>query len=127
MDMLYVRFLFPPPVLHLLMGLLHCHSSMQELFAPVQAPDGTFVFAAPIGDGHAAMIALADIGFFARYTFDNRELTSGKDLEVASEVIGWEDLAKTFTNVTGQKAIYLRLSLDEWSVAYLCSLVHHTV
>ncbi|EIM84006.1 nmrA-family protein [Stereum hirsutum FP-91666 SS1] len=87
---------------------------LYELFAPVQAPDGTFVFAAPIGDGHAAMIALADIGFFARYTFDNRELTSGKDLEVASEVIGWEDLAKTFTNVTGQKAIYLRLSLDEW-------------
>lgn len=72
------------------------------------------------------MVALADIGFFSRYTFDNREITSGKDLEVASEVIGWDDLAKTFTKVTGEKAIYLPLSLDEWSVACLL-LVHYTV
>lgn len=67
------------------------------------------------------MIALADIGFFARYTFDNRGLTSGKDLEVASEVIGWDDLVKTFTKVTGEKAIYLRLSLNEWLVTIFLS------
>ena len=85
--------------------------------------DGTFVFAAPLGDGHVPMVALADIGFFARYTFDNRELTSGKDLEIASEVIGWEDLVKTFTKVTGEKAVYKRMELDQWLAAYAPSLI----
>lgn len=89
---------------------------MKELFAPVKSPDGTFVFAAPLGSGHAPLIALADIGFFARYTFDNRELTSGKDSEVASEVIGWDELVKTFMEVTGERAVYKRLELDEWFV-----------
>ena len=56
------------------------------MFGPIgQRADGTFVFASPIGDGHVCMIALEDLGFFARYAFDHRAAVSGKDLEVASE------------------------------------------
>ncbi|KAH8979244.1 NAD-P-binding protein [Lactarius akahatsu] len=91
------------------MDMLHI-----DTFGPVQREDGTFVFNAPIGDGHMPMIALADIGFFARYTYDHRAETSGKNLEVASEWVGWEHLVETFTNVTGRKAVYNRETVEEW-------------
>jgi hypothetical protein len=76
--------------------------------------DGTYVFASPIGEGHIPMVALSDIGFFARYSFDNRALVSGKDLEIASDWVGWDYLVETFIKVTGQKAVYLYQPFDEW-------------
>ncbi|KAH9910692.1 uncharacterized protein BXZ73DRAFT_108644 [Epithele typhae] len=69
-----------------------------------QHPDGTAVFAAP-------MVALQDLGFFACYAFDHR---SGRDLEVASAGFGWAELAATYARVTGCRAEYLPLSVDEW-------------
>ena len=86
----------------------------QYMFGPVKRPDGTFVFTAPMGDEHMPMIALADIGFFARYAFDNRALTSGQELKVASEVVGWEDVVSTFAKVTGHPAVFKRLSIEGW-------------
>jgi hypothetical protein len=86
------------------------------MFGPRQRlEDGTYVFASPIGQGHVPMIALEDIGFFARYTFDNRKLTSGQDLEVASDMVDWDYLVSTFTKVTGQKAIFVNKTFDEWA------------
>lgn len=85
------------------------------MFGPLKRrEDGTFVFATPIGNGHAPMIALSDLGFFARYSFDNRAAVSGKDLEVASDMVGWEYLRATFEKVTGNKAEVVYQSLDTW-------------
>ncbi|KAI0742364.1 NAD(P)-binding protein [Daedaleopsis nitida] len=85
------------------------------MFGPIgQRSDGTFVFAAPIGDGHIPMIALEDLGFFARYSFDHRAEVSGKDLEIASDWVNWDYLVATFRKVTGHKAVYVRQSYDEW-------------
>ncbi|KAH8116908.1 NAD(P)-binding protein [Phellopilus nigrolimitatus] len=88
------------------------------MFGPLaQRADGTFVFASPIGDGHVPMIALSDLGFFARYSFDHRMEVSGKDLEVASEMVGWDGpdgLVETFKRVTGQKAVFVRQTVDGW-------------
>ena len=50
------------------------------------------------------MVALADIGFFARYTFDHRAASSGRDYRIASDLVAWDYLAETFEKVTGQKA-----------------------
>src|SRR6266702_181098 len=88
----------------------------QDILGPVQPEEeeGTFVFNAPIGDGHIPMIALADIGFFARYTFDHRAETSGKNLEIASEWVDWEHLVATFTKVTGKRAVYNRETVENW-------------
>ncbi|GBE83630.1 NAD(P)-binding protein [Sparassis crispa] len=76
--------------------------------------DGTFVFATPVGTGHVPMIALPDLGFFARYTFDNRALTSTAELEVASDMVDWEYLLATFKKVTGQQAVVVYLNYDQW-------------
>lgn len=88
------------------------------MFGPLnKRKDGTFVFASPIGDGHVPMIALSDLGFFARYAFDHRSEVSGKDLEVASQMVHWdgpEGLVETFKRVTGQKAVFVRQTVDEW-------------
>jgi hypothetical protein len=81
---------------------------------PVQREDGTFVFNAPIGDGHMPLIALADLGFFARYTFDHRGETSARNLEIATELVGWDHLAATFAKVTGKGAECNRETLDVW-------------
>jgi len=77
-------------------------------------PDGTHVFATPIQKGHIPMIALSDLGWWARYTFDNRAATSTKDLEVASDWVDWDYLVRTFTKVTGKKAVVVNQTLDEW-------------
>ncbi|KAH9915113.1 NAD(P)-binding protein [Fomitopsis serialis] len=67
------------------------------MFGPLKKrEDGTVVFATPVGNGHVPMIALEDFGFFARYTFDNRELTSAQDLQIATDRVGWEYLKATF-------------------------------
>jgi hypothetical protein len=85
------------------------------MFAPIkQREDGTYVFAAPLGDGHVPMIALSDLGFYARYIFDHREEMSAVDLEVASDMVSWDYLVKTFTKVTGKKAEYVRQTLDDF-------------
>ncbi|OBZ72432.1 NmrA-like family domain-containing protein 1 [Grifola frondosa] len=85
------------------------------MFGPLKRrADGTVVFATPIGDGHIPMIALSDLGFFARYTFDNRAYTAGKELKIASDWVGWEYLTETFRKVTGQKTEIIYQTLDEW-------------
>ncbi|PSS36775.1 hypothetical protein PHLCEN_2v1406 [Hermanssonia centrifuga] len=85
------------------------------MFGPLnRRADGTYVFATPVGDGHVPMLALSDLGFFARYTFDHRTMTSGQNLAIASDVVGWDYLVSTFREVTGEKAVVVTQSLDDW-------------
>ncbi|KAJ7597920.1 NAD(P)-binding protein [Mycena floridula] len=92
---------------------------MEMLESPFLGPfnvraDGTRVFASTLGDGHVPMITLTDIGFWARWIFDNRSKSSAEDLKVASDMINWDTLVETFTRVTGFPAVHLRLPVDEW-------------
>ncbi|KAG2014092.1 hypothetical protein CC2G_010938 [Coprinopsis cinerea AmutBmut pab1-1] len=92
---------------------------MEMLQYPLCGPlnireDGTYVFASPIQDGHIPMIALSDLGWWARYVFEHRSETSGRELFVASDWVSWDYLVDTFQKVTGKRAIHRRLSLDQW-------------
>ncbi len=60
------------------------------VFVPEILPDGTRVFAAPLGDGHVPIITLQDLGYLARYIFDHPAETAGKNIEVASDYITWQ-------------------------------------
>ncbi|KAI5894447.1 NAD(P)-binding protein [Schizophyllum commune H4-8] len=96
---------------------------MEMLNYPLCGPltrraDGTCVFASPIGDGRMPMIALDDLGWWARYVLDNRATTSGAELRIASAIIGWDDLVETFSRVTGQPAVHVRLSIEEWLACF---------
>ncbi|CAF1449910.1 unnamed protein product [Adineta steineri] len=83
-------------------------------FAPQIQADGTRVFAAPLGKGHVPIVALADIGYFARYIFDHRTETSTKDLKIASQMLGWDELVETFKRVTNLPAVYKDVTIDEF-------------
>lgn len=96
-NMLYVRFPSSSIFLHLLINFRSNCLSILLRYTSLRLPSVT-------ANGRSRR-------FFAEYTLDNRELTSGKDLEVAREVIGWGDPAKRFTKVTREKAIFLRLLL----------------
>jgi hypothetical protein len=94
--------------------------------------DGTVVFAAPVGHARVPLLALKDLGWWARYTFDHRAETSGQDLAIASHVVSWDEIAKvlafilivhptrpftvkqTFTKVTGKPSVYKAQSIEEW-------------
>ncbi|KAJ6509697.1 NAD(P)-binding protein [Mycena vulgaris] len=85
------------------------------LFRPLNVrEDGTVVWAAPLEDARVPLIALKDLGWWARWTFDHRAEASARELNVTSECIAWDQLVETFTRVTGRRAVYRRLSLDEW-------------
>ncbi|KZT39123.1 nmrA-family protein [Sistotremastrum suecicum HHB10207 ss-3] len=86
------------------------------MFGPVarDEKDGSFIFASPIGSGFVPMIALKDLGYFSRFMFDHREGYSGKDLEVASELVYWPKLVETFTRVTDQPARFVDVPLELW-------------
>ncbi|KAJ6619706.1 NAD(P)-binding protein [Mycena sp. CBHHK59/15] len=85
------------------------------IFGPLnKRADGTVVFATPVGEGHIPMIALGDIGFWARWAFDHRSETSAKDLEICTEMVQMSHLVKTFTKVTGQPAVYKPMSIEQW-------------
>lgn len=90
------------------------------MFGPVnKRADGTYVFATPVGKGHVTLIAVKDIGFWARYSFDHREEVSAKELRVASETISWDSLVSTFTAVTGKQAVVVYQSIDDWMNNFL--------
>ncbi|KAL1687240.1 hypothetical protein GGG16DRAFT_105198 [Schizophyllum commune] len=96
---------------------------MEMLNYPLCGPlsrrvDGTFVFASPIGDGCMPMVALDDLGWWARYILDKRAATSGVELRIASDMVGWDDLVATFSRVTGQPAVHVRLSVWEWLACF---------
>jgi hypothetical protein len=55
-------------------------------FVPQIQEDGTRVFIAPLGKGHVPIVSVDDIGYFARYIFDHRMETSGKDLQVRAKI-----------------------------------------
>jgi uncharacterized protein YbjT (DUF2867 family) len=85
------------------------------MYAPTGVTkDGIYVFGSAIGDGHIPMIALPDIGFWARYSFDHRKETSGKDLEVVSQMVTPDMIVEAFTKVTGLPAVHKRQTIDEW-------------
>ncbi|KAL0567484.1 hypothetical protein V5O48_014509 [Marasmius crinis-equi] len=80
----------------------------------MERENGAVVFDVPLGDGHVPVISLRDIGWWARYTFDHRSESSGKELKIATEMLTGDGLAETFTRVTGIPAIYERLGVDEY-------------
>ncbi|KAF9064661.1 hypothetical protein BDP27DRAFT_1469180 [Rhodocollybia butyracea] len=96
---------------------------LENLWGPLLGPlakreNGHVVWAIPTGDGHIPAISLRDIGWWVRYTFDNRSETSGRELKIATEMMTVDQLVETFTRVTGVPAVHKRISIDEYLAVY---------
>lgn len=88
---------------------------LSELLAPRPSPEDPdlFIFSAPLGSGKPPLIYLPDLGRYARWIFDTPEQSNGLNLDIATESVGWSDLAAAFTKVTGKRATYVDITLDQ--------------
>lgn len=86
------------------------------ILAPLEVrEDETRVFKTPMGhEGSIPLVALDDIGWWARYIFDNAPSTTGKNIEIASDPSTFPEIVETFKRVTGLPAEYQALSMDDW-------------
>lgn len=87
---------------------------LSEVLRPVSDESGTYVFSVPLGDARCPLVYLEDYGAYARWLLDTPTKSNGLELHVAIEDIAWKELAKVFTEVTGKKAVYKDVSLDEY-------------
>ncbi len=92
-----------------------------ETFSEMLAPshetiDGeeVVVFKAPVGKGTPPMIYLDDLGKYARWLIEHPEKSEGLNLHIATANVGWEEVARSFTEVTGTKAIFRDISLEDY-------------
>ena len=73
------------------------------------------IFRSPISeDGIWQMVALNDIGYFARMILDDRRSWGGRTLRIASEEATMPDIVSTFEAVTGIPAVYQPMSEQEF-------------
>ncbi len=113
-----------PPSPHTL-GLVStfCAGPYMEMMHFMWAPKfddatATYVFSVPLGDGAIPMIHLDDRGEYARWVFDHPDQSAGMNLEIATQHVHFDEVARAFTNVTGKKAIYKEVALQSWLEAY---------
>ncbi|KAL7947035.1 hypothetical protein V8C42DRAFT_352448 [Trichoderma barbatum] len=90
--------------------------ALSERLRPFPDPKDptTLIFAAPLGSAKCPLIHLEDYGAYARWMFDTPARSNGLNLHVATEDIDWNDLAASFTELTGKKAIYRSVTLDQY-------------
>ena len=54
-----------------------------------------------------------------RYSFDHRGEVSGQDLKVASDLVTLDDAVRAFKTVTGEKAVAVHLSVEDWFLNFV--------
>ncbi|HBE67060.1 MAG TPA: NmrA/HSCARG family protein [Planctomycetaceae bacterium] len=73
------------------------------------------VFRGPItGDGDWQMVALKDLGFFARMMLKAPDTWGGRTLRIASEEMSMPEIARTFEEVTGIPSEYQSMTEDDF-------------
>ena len=67
-----------------------------------------------LGSGKIPLIALDDVGAYNLWIFDNPDRSAGLDLEVATDEVSFQQIADTFTRVTGRPAVHRSLPMDKY-------------
>ncbi|KAH9215179.1 NmrA family protein [Leptodontidium sp. 2 PMI_412] len=83
-------------------------------FLPQEQPDGSFVWANPAKSGKLPLINLEDVGPYSLWLFDNLSESAGMDLMVATDEVTFEDIAATFTKVTGKGGVHQYIPIEDW-------------
>jgi len=76
--------------------------------------DGVVTWRVPLSDGAVVHVSLQDCEYYVRWLFDHQDRANGMDLEVAIDHISYSELAKAFEMVSGHKARYIPISIDEY-------------
>jgi uncharacterized protein YbjT (DUF2867 family) len=73
-----------------------------------------YVFPAPLHDGALPMIHLDDLAKYTLWALENPVESNGLTFGAATEHVSWDHLVTTFTKVTGRKAIYYDIPVEDW-------------
>jgi uncharacterized protein YbjT (DUF2867 family) len=88
--------------------------TMHEFFAPRQDENHTYNFYIPMGSGAMPMIDLGDLARYVHWAYQTPEQSNGLRLGISSANVSGEDMAKSFTAVTGKPAKYIDIPIDMW-------------
>jgi len=94
-----------------------CISAMTVMVPRIERDsfgDDVVTWSVPLGDGAVPHVALCDCGVYVRWLLDNQERANGMDLHVAIAHISYHELAAAFSKITGKKAKYRDVSLEEF-------------
>lgn len=80
---------------------------------PPVLEDGVYVFKIPLGTGAMALVSLEDTGEYAKWMFENPARSAGLHLGTSIAHVTGEEHAKAFEAVTGKKARYQDVPLDQ--------------
>lgn len=112
------QFIAAQPLKTMSWSILHSGPYMEtlaEMLKPkLNKETDTWIFSAPLGDGYLPLIVLEDLGWYAAWMADHPSLSAGMWLKVSTADVSWSSLAEAFTKVTGKKAVYKDVSLEEY-------------
>jgi len=87
---------------------------MSESFAPKPIEGNGFGFYLPLGSGAIPMISLEDLARYVHWTYQTPGRSNGLRLSIATAHITGQDMADSFTAVTGQSARYVDIPIKLW-------------
>lgn len=92
--------------------------SLSEALRPRFNPDGTAVFALPLGEeGQMPFVGLEDLAHYVDWALSHPDEAKGQDIGIAIEHAGLKKLAAAYTAVTGKPAAYQAISAEDWNKA----------
>ncbi|KAF9073414.1 hypothetical protein BDP27DRAFT_1215951 [Rhodocollybia butyracea] len=92
----------------------YINTLVDGIFVPKEQPDGSFAWINPAKKGKFPLIAVEDIGHYSLWLFDNVSESAGLDLQVVTDYVSFEDIANTFTAVTGKKGVHKSVPFEEY-------------
>lgn len=107
----FVEYLAAMPTKPMNWSVLATGPYAERLWEPINNPtkeaDGTYVFRLPLGKtGAMPLVALDEVGIYAKWMFEHPGLSAGLHLGVAIAHVSGYDLAAAFEKVTGKKTRY---------------------
>ncbi|WP_079176787.1 NmrA family NAD(P)-binding protein [Streptomyces sp. MUSC 14] len=91
--------------------------NLRDRLAPRPDGRGGLAFRLPLGAARYPLVALDDIAWFARHMFDNWQSWGARDLAVIGDSLTGNEIAATFTQVTGTPSTYIPMPHDDLHAA----------
>ncbi|CAF1016611.1 unnamed protein product [Rotaria sordida] len=90
--------------------------NFQSVFLPKKDPADSdqLIFTFPMADKPIVLVALDDIAWFVKYSFENPNKSIGKNYYIAGDNITMDELVRTFSEITGIRAKYDDMPLEKY-------------
>jgi uncharacterized protein YbjT (DUF2867 family) len=88
--------------------------NFEHRMTPTKLKDGTIVFDFPMEDKKLDLICAEDIGKIVLHILMKPKEHEGKCLNVASISLTGEEIARLYSKITGETAVYKPMTLDQF-------------